>query len=76
MDLAGITKTYRGDLQASLADSPIPVWQDRKLPVMASAGIGGKLHMNTNFILSLDVAKGFDPQLSDLMVGMATTYVF
>ena len=50
--------------------------QDRKLPVMASAGIGGKLHMNTNFILSLDVAKGFDPQLSDLMVGMATTYVF
>ena len=74
--LAGITKTYRGDLQASLADSPIPVWQDRKLPVMASAGIGGKLHMNTNFILSLDVAKGFDPQLSDLMVGMATTYVF
>ncbi len=76
VDLAGITKTYRGDLQASLADSPIPVWQDRKLPVMASAGIGGKLHMNTNFILSLDVAKGFDPQLSDLMVGMATTYVF
>ena len=43
---------------------------------MASAGMGVKLHMNTNFILSVDFGKAFDPELSDFMVGMATTYVF
>ncbi len=75
VDLAHITKTYRGDLQASLAADPL-VWQDQKLPLMTSVGVGAKLHMNTNFILSLDVAKATDPQLSDVMVGMATTYVF
>lgn len=76
MDLASITKTYRGDRQAQTTAGGIPVYSSRKLPVMASAGAGVKLHMNTNFILSLDVAKGFDPQLSDVMVGMGTTYVF
>ena len=45
-------------------------------PVMASAGMGAKLQMNTNFILSVDFGKGFDPQLSDFTVGMGTTYVF
>ena len=43
---------------------------------MASAGMGAKLQMNTNFILSVDFGKGFDPQLSDFTVGMGTTYVF
>jgi outer membrane protein assembly factor BamA len=76
MDLAGITKTYRADEQKNANPGTIAVFQDRKLPVMASAGVGGKLHMNTNFILSLDFAKGFNPQLSDFMVGMGTTYVF
>ena len=72
VDLASITRTYRMDRQANYAD----VYQDRKLPVAASAGMGVKLHMNTNFILSVDFGKAFDPQLSDFMVGMATTYVF
>jgi len=76
MDLAGITKTYRADEQKNALPGSIAVFQDRKLPIMASAGVGGKLHMNTNFILSLDFAKAFDPQLSDFMVGMGTTYVF
>lgn len=76
MDFAGITKTYRADEQKNAPTRAIAVYQNKRLPVMASAGAGAKLHMNTNFILSLDVAKGFDPQLSDLMVGMGTTYVF
>ena len=76
MDFAGITKTYRADEQKNAPTGAIAVYQNKRLPVMASAGVGAKLHMNTNFILSLDVAKGFDPQLSDLMVGMGTTYVF
>ena len=73
VDLAAITKNYRMDRQKVLGTL---YYQEKKLPVMASAGIGGKLHMNTNFILSLDFGKAFDPQLSDFMVGMATTYVF
>ena len=32
--------------------------------------------MNTNFILSLEVGKAFNPQLSELTVAMATTYLF
>ena len=66
LDLASITRTYRMQQQGT----------NIQRPVMASAGAGAKLHMNTNFILSVDVGKAFDPQLSDLMVGMATTYVF
>ena len=72
MDLAAITKTYRLEQQMQVAD----FYQSLKRPVMASAGCGIKLHMNTNFILSLDFAKAFDPQLSNFMIVMATTYVF
>ncbi len=72
MDLAAITKTYRLEQQMQVAD----FYQDLKRPVMASAGCGIKLHMNTNFILSVDFAKAFDPQLSNFMIVMATTYVF
>ncbi len=72
MDLAAITKTYRLEQQKEVPGC----YQDRKLPLMASAGCGVKLHMNTNFILSLDFAKAFDPQLSNFMIVMATTYVF
>ena len=66
LDLASITKTYRIQQQGSQITHP----------VMASAGMGAKLQMNTNFILSVDFGKGFDPQLSDFTVGMGTTYVF
>lgn len=73
LDLACITRTYRLEQQKALGAG---FWQDRRLPLMASAGLGAKLHMNTNFILSVDVGKAFDPQLSDWMVSMGTTYVF
>ena len=43
---------------------------------MAAFGLGGKIQINTNFILSLDVGRGLDPQVSDWTIGMATTYVF
>ena len=72
IDLAAITRTYRLEKQKQIP----AFYQTRKTPVMASAGCGIKLHMNTNFILSLDFAKAFDPQLSNLMINMATTYVF
>ena len=72
MDLASITTPFREDEQKALPG----LWQDIKLPVAASAGLGVKLHVNTNFILSVDVGQGFHQQLSNLTVGMASTYMF
>ena len=77
-DAAAITRYYRYDEHrklASLVDDS-QFWQDATEKVHCSAGIGGKIHMNTNFILSLEVGKGFNPQLSALTVSMATTYMF
>ena len=77
-DIATITREYRPEAHAkmkSLTDAR-RIWQDADERFHSSAGIGGKIHMNTNFILSLEVAKGFNPQLSDLTVAMATTYLF
>lgn len=72
VDLAAITRTYRLEEQKALPG----LYQDRNLPVMVSAGVGGKLHINTNFILGLDFGKALDPQLSDFTIGMASTYLF
>ena len=79
-DAATITRPYRLDAQKKAlfaGDGAEPVlYQEATGKVHCSAGIGGKIHMNTNFILSVEVAKGFDPQLSALTVSMATTYMF
>lgn len=71
MDLCAITRPYR--LAEQMAT---PYYQEEKLPVMVAFGLGGKLQMNTNFILSVDVGRGLNPQVSAWTVGMATTYVF
>ena len=77
-DAAAITREFRieehGRLKSLMDDSQF--WQDAAERIHCSAGIGGKIHMNTNFILSLEVGKGFNPQLADLTVSMATTYLF
>ena len=77
VDLASITREYRVEEQRDrqFMDGT-GTYQHLSRPLMVSAGCGAKLHMNTNFILSVDFAKAFDPQLSDFMVGMGTTYVF
>ena len=77
-DVASITRKYRWEehqRQEQLTALP-QLFQSMDEPLHLSAGIGGKIHMNTNFILSLEVGKGFNPQLSDLTVSMATTYTF
>ena len=77
-DAATITRPYRLDEHEKLRTltDTRQLWQDATEKIHCSAGIGGKIHMNTNFILSLEVGKGFNPQLSDLTVSMATTYMF
>ena len=77
-DLCAITRPYRQEQQKELGRThpELNLWQDKTLPVMAAFGLGGKIQMNTNFILSLEVGRGLDPQVSDWTIGMATTYVF
>lgn len=77
-DLCAITRPYRLEQQKELGRKhpELNIWQDKTLPMMASFGLGGKIQMNTNFILSLEVGRGLDPQVSDWTIGMATTYVF
>lgn len=72
MDLAAITRPFRQDEQKALDG----LWQDRKAPVMVSVGIGGKIHVNHNMILGVDLGKGLDPQLSAFTISMASTYIF
>jgi hypothetical protein len=72
-DAGTLTRTYRLEEQKALPG----LWRDAaKEPLFLSAGAGVKLHMNTNFILSIELAKGFNPELGDLTVSMATTYMF
>ena len=78
LDVASITREFRPEEHRKLknpADGP-SLWVDGSERIHPSAGLGAKIHMNTNFILSLEVGKAFNPQLSDLTVAMATTYLF
>ena len=77
-DVATITRQFRPEdhRRLGLLADGSQLWQDATEKVHCSAGVGGKIHMKTNFILSLEVGKGFNPQLADLTVSMATTYLF
>ena len=72
VDLAAITRSYRLEEQKNLPG----LYQDRQLPVMTSIGIGGKLHVNTNFMLGVDFGKALDPQLGDFTIGTSSVYLF
>jgi len=78
MDICGITRTYRLEEQkAAVSPYPdIPLYQDKKLPIMLSFGIGGKIQMNTNFVMSFDVGRGLDPQVGTWTVSTSSTYLF
>lgn len=73
VDLGAITEAYRLEEQKQLGPA---FYQDIDLPVMTSAGIGFKFQVNHSPIISIDVARAFHPQLSDWMVGMASSYIF
>ncbi len=72
VDLGVITRHYRLEEQKSLPG----FYQQKDLPLMASVGIGGKLHINTNTILSVDFGKALDPQLGFFTISTASTYIF
>jgi len=72
LDLTGITKYYRVDEQARYG----ALYQDRGKRLFASAGCGVKLHMNTNFILSVDLGRAFDKEVACTTVSMGTMYMF
>lgn len=72
MDLATITRNYRLEEQKTLPG----LYQDRKLPIMLSGGIGGAIHINANMKMGIDFGKALDPQLNDFTIGMHSTYMF
>ena len=74
LDLTGITKYFRSEEQAGFAG--LLYQDDRSKRLFASAGCGAKLHMNTNFILSLDVGRAFDPEVACTTISMGTIYMF
>ncbi|MBR5256495.1 MAG: BamA/TamA family outer membrane protein [Bacteroidales bacterium] len=78
-DAGAITRYFRLDEHrrtGGITDDWSQSYVDATERIHSSAGIGAKIHMNTNFIISVEVAKGFNPQLSDLTVAMSTTYMF
>ena len=76
MDIGFIVPTYRLEEQRALAPQGDIYAEGVRKPLLASAGCGGKLHMNTNFIISIDVAHAIDTPYGAWMIGMGTTYVF
>lgn len=78
MDVCAITRNYRLEEQkAAVSPNPdIPLYQERKLPVMVSFGIGGKIQMNTNFVMSFDVGRGLDPQVGAWTISTSSSYLF
>ena len=78
-DAGAITRYFRLDEHrrtGGIVDEWTQSYVDATERIHSSAGVGAKIHMNTNFIISVEVAKGFNPQLSDLTVAMSTTYMF
>ena len=76
VDLGMIDPSYRIEQQKALEPLGDIYIDGPRNPLFVSAGCGAKLHMNTNFILSVDFGHAIGSQYGDLMVGMGTTYVF
>ena len=74
LDVASITREFRPEEHRKLTAPRL--WVDASEKIHPSAGLGAKIHMNTNFMISVEVGKAFNPNLSDLTVAMATTYLF
>lgn len=72
VDLGAITRSYRLEEQQALPG----LYQDLRRPVMVSLGLGGKIQINTNFMLGLDVGRALDPQLGSWTVSTAGSYLF
>ena len=75
LDLGMITDSFRPEEQKATADKFI--YSGKPDGLHCSAGIGGKLHINYNFILSADFGKALDKQLAPSpTVSLSTAYVF
>ena len=76
VDVGLINPGYRLEQQRALASQGDFYVEGARQPLFVSAGCGAKLHMNTNFILSIDAGHAFSSPLGALTVSMGTTYVF
>ena len=71
-DAGTITRFYRLEEQKALPS----LYVDSNRRVFMSAGMGAKFHMNTNFMISLEMGRGFDREVGATTFSMATTYLF
>ena len=71
-DAGTVTRFYRLEEQKAQP----ALYTDSRRRVFMSAGLGAKLQMNTNFILSMEIGRGFDKEVGDLTFSMSTTYLF
>lgn len=76
VDIGVIMRRYRLELQEKLVQEQDIYANSHTLHLPTSIGCGAKLHMNTNFILSVDVGHAIGEAYGDWMIGMGTTYVF
>jgi len=75
VDLGIITDKYRLDEQKFRGNSL--VYSTEEDGLHTALGIGGKLHVNQNFILSLDFGKAVEDQIAPSpTLSLATAYVF
>lgn len=74
LDATGITKYFRSEEQSAF---PGHLYQDdRSKRLFMSAGCGVKFHMNTNFIIAIDLGRAFDREVACTTISMGTTYMF
>lgn len=77
IDIGAYRPSYRLEEQRALDSQYSEIYVESHSPnVLFSAGCGAKLHMNTNFILSIDVGREIANFDENWMVSMGTTYVF
>lgn len=76
-DCGFVTQPYRIDRQTSAYGVSESVLRDRAHELAIAAGLGFKLAWNENFIVSLELARSFDPVLgNDFWFDAGVNYVF
>ena len=75
-DAGMVTRLYKGEELAAFYGRPISDLKAEALKLHCSAGVGLKLVMNTNFIISAEWAKPFKKTDGDSALYIALNYVF
>ena len=78
-DTGLIVKPFRlqEQMDAVIGEGENPVWSGNRGRFHCSAGLGLKLHMNSSFVFSFEVARAFNRSLvSGVGMSLSTAYIF